>query len=257
MSVKDTWTGQCEHGLDAGAYVLGALERDEVEAFRSHLSRCSECRAEVAALQQVADALPAAAPALKPPPELRTRVMDAVRAEQQAEVPAAAERRPARSRERSRRRSPSVSPRPAFGGAFALPRLPALGGALVVAAAIVVAIVLASGGSTATRVIQASVQGAGTAKLIVTGGHGKLVVDHFPGAGSDRTYQVWLQRGSQAPTPNTNSQGRRTLFNVTSSGGGQVSVAGNLHGVSAVLVTSEPSGGSPAPTRMPVITATL
>lgn len=236
MSIEDTMSGQCEHGRDAGAYVLGALQSDELDAFRLHLSRCQPCRAEVDALQQVADALPAAAPALTPPPELRRRVMDVVRADQKAEAAADAERRPAVPR----RRSP-----------FAGHRLPALGGALVVAAAIVVAIVLATGGTSA-RVIQASVTGPGTAKLIVTGGHGKLVVSHFPAPGAGRIYQVWLEkRGNFSPGP------RRTLFNVTSSGGGQVGVAGSLHGVSAVLVTAEPSGGSPQPTTSPVVKATL
>jgi anti-sigma-K factor RskA len=237
MSIEDTLSGQCGHGRDAGAYVLGALEADELDAFRLHLSRCETCRAEVNALQQVADALPDAAPVLAPPPDLRRRVMDVVRADHEA-GPAVAARRPS---ETSRRRSP-----------FSLRRLPAFGGALVVAAAIVVAIVLATGGSS-TRVIQASVNGAGTARLIVTGAHGKLVVNHFPGPGAGRIYQVWLQRAGQAPSPGPT----RTLFDVTSSGAGRVSVAGNLHGVKAVLVTSEPSGGSPTPTRTPVITADL
>lgn len=253
MSFEDTISGQCEHGLDAGAYVLGALETDELDAFRAHLSRCEECRAEVAALQQVADELPAAAPPLTPPPDLRRRVMDAVRAEQRAEAAGAAERRRAPSRGRSRFGVPRL---PALGGAIAVPRLPAFGGALVAAAAIAVAIVLATGG-TSTRVIQASVSGAGTAKLIVTGGRGQLVVNHFPSPGSGRIYQVWLQRGKQAAPIPDGTHGRRTLFNVTSAGGGRVDVAGDLHGVSAVLVTSEPSGGSPHPTRSPVITANL
>jgi hypothetical protein len=126
-----------------------------------------------------------------------------------------------------------------------------LGGALALAAAIVVAIVLVSGGSSATRVIQADVRGAGTAKLILAAGRGELVVSHFPAPGRDRIYQVWLQRPHRAPSPT------RTLFDVTTGGAGEVGVAGDLHGVSKVLVTAEPVGGSSVPTSTPVIIAQL
>jgi anti-sigma-K factor RskA len=227
---------QRDCGLDAAAYVLGALEKQELEAFLAHLSGCAACRDEVAALQHVADALPAAAPPMAPPQELRRRVIGAVRVEQKGDASATlADRRPARSLRRLR----FAPPRPAA----------AVGGALAVAAAIVVAIVIASGGSSATRVIQANVRGAGTAKLILAGGRGELVVSHFPPPGRGRIYQVWLQRPHRAPSPT------RTLFDVTTGGTGEVGVAGDLHGVSEVLVTSEPLGGSSAPTTAPVIAA--
>lgn len=224
-------------GLDAAAYVLGALEEDELRTFRAHLSGCAACREEVAALQHVADALPATAPAIAPPQGLRRRVMESVRAEQKGTASATlADRRPARSR----RRLP-FPPRPAA----------ALGGALAAAAAIVVAIVLASGGSSPTRVIQANVRGAGTAKLILVAGRAELVISHFPAPGRGRIYQVWLQRPHRAPSPT------HTLFGVTTGGAGEVGVAGDLHGVTEVLVTAEPLGGSSAPTTAPVITAQL
>jgi hypothetical protein len=47
------------------------------------------------------------------------------------------------------------------------------------------------------------------------------------------------------------------LFSVTRSGDSDVEVPGSLRGVSAVLVTPEPAGGSKAPTHAPVITAPL
>jgi hypothetical protein len=100
-------------------------------------------------------------------------------------------------------------------------------------------------------VIQASVRGAGTAELILAGDRGELVVSHFPPAGRGRIYQVWLQRPHRAPSPT------RTLFDVTTGGAGEVGVAGDLHGVSEVLVTAEPLGGSNVPTTAPVITAQL
>lgn len=41
----------------AGAYALDALERDEVEAFESHLSECPRCRAEVQEFRETASVL--------------------------------------------------------------------------------------------------------------------------------------------------------------------------------------------------------
>ena len=64
-------------------------------------------------------------------------------------------------------------------------------------------------------------------------------------------YEVWLQHGHQAPSPTS------TLFGVTSSGAGDVGVPGSLHGVSHVLVTAEPLGGSLHPTSNPVIVARI
>ena len=43
------------------------------------------------------------------------------------------------------------------------------------------------------------------------------------------------------------------LFSPTSAGNAVVEVPGNLKGVSSVLVTPEPMGGSPHPTHAPVI----
>ncbi|MGI8572974.1 MAG: zf-HC2 domain-containing protein, partial [Solirubrobacteraceae bacterium] len=68
-------------GAEAAAYVLGALEPVEAEAFHRHLATCAICQDEVIALRGVVDALALAAPQRRPPPELRRRRMRAVRAE--------------------------------------------------------------------------------------------------------------------------------------------------------------------------------
>ena len=65
-------------GENAAPYVLGALTDEEHEASGAP-GVCAVCREEVAALQVVADALPAAAPQLSAPPELKRRVMASVR----------------------------------------------------------------------------------------------------------------------------------------------------------------------------------
>jgi anti-sigma-K factor RskA len=97
-------------------------------------------------------------------------------------------------------------------------------------------------------VIQASV---GRAELRVTDGRGDLVVHRLPQLPAGRIYEMWVQRGSAPPVPTG------TLFGVRANGAAAVGVPGSLSGVSAVMVTQEPSGGTPAPTTAPVIVARL
>ena len=213
-------------GDDAAAYVLGALEPSEVESFRRHLADCAACQKEVAEFEQIAGGLPDASLQLEVPEDLRRRVMQEVRATPKAK--AATEKAPVRT-------SRSWRPLVAWGGALA-----------VVVVAVIVAVAISSGGSSGTRVIQAS---TGSAELRVTGGHGDLVVHRLPQLPPGRIYEMWVQRGKAQPTPTG------TLFGVRSNGSAAVGVPGNLSGVSAVMVTQEPAGGTPAPTSAPVIVA--
>jgi hypothetical protein len=66
-----------------------------------------------------------------------------------------------------------------------------------------------------------------------------------------RIYEVWLERGSRPPEPTD------ALFSVTGEGNGTAGVPSDLRGVSKVLVTAEPLGGSLKPTRSPVIVASV
>lgn len=256
MTAEQKMSENHDHGDDVAAYVLGALEPDELEAFQLHLRECAACREEVAALQPVADSLPATVTPLAAPAGLRRRVFDAVRAEPKDAAAGSLEQdepAPAGAPSPPERRAPAATPRRRRRRPLWTPRLaPALAGALAAAAVAVGIVELTSSGSSGTRVIQASVRGAGTAELRVTGGRGELVVNHFPAPPSGHIYQVWLQHGQHAaPAPT------RTLFNVTTTGAGDIGLTANLHGVSAVLVTAEPAGGTQVPTTAPVITAQL
>jgi anti-sigma-K factor RskA len=213
-----------ECGENAAAYVLGALEPAEAEAFRAHIAECAACRDEVAAFEQITEALPASTGRPEVPRDLRRRVMREVRA-----TPKTAPVRPARAV-----RTPARFPL-AWGGALAAG-----------AVAVIVAIVLVSGGSGGTRTIQASV---GSAQLRISGGRGDLVVHRLPALPAGRIYEMWVQRGNAAPTPTG------TLFSTRANGSANVGVPGSLNGVSRVMVTQEPAGGTLAPTSAPVIVA--
>jgi anti-sigma-K factor RskA len=225
-------------GGDAAAYVLGALEDHELDAFRAHMARCAVCRDEVASLQAVVDALPMTAPPVEVPRALKRRVMEGVRA-----APIGA---------------PQTRPRPRRRPLFEMPTLarPALAGAALLAAAVIAfaGIELAGSGSTSARVVQASVAGparAAAAYVRLQGGRGELVLARMPAAAPGHIYEVWLKRDGEPVQPTS------SLFGVTSAGTAAVDVPGNLRNVSQVLVTAEPLGGSSVPTSAPVIVARL
>jgi anti-sigma-K factor RskA len=214
-------------GGDAAAYVLGALEPAEADRFRRHLEACAVCRDEVESLSGVVQALPMAAPQHPLPRRLRRRVLREVRAEQ---LPHAASRR---------------RPRPLLLGGLAT------AGAAVAALAIAVVLAVSTGGTSA-RVIQAQVlHMAGSAQLRVTGTRAELVVHQVAPPPSGHVYEVWLKAGHAAPVP------ANVLFSVSATGGADVTLPRSLRGVSQVMVTPEPDGGSPSPTHAPVIVATL
>ena len=223
---------------DAAPYVLGALTEQEHAAFLVHLESCAVCREEVAALQIVADVLPAAAPQMKAPPELRESIMVGVSGEPALEGRLAASR--TRTRTRTRASWWRASERPAL--AFA--------GLAAVAAALALAVIaIAGGGRASTRVIHAEVSALGArVALLLRDGRAQLQISGMPASAPGRVYEVWVKRGG-APQP-TNA-----LFTVTSSGAATVGVPGDIAGVKAVLVSSEPLGGSKVPTTVPLIVA--
>jgi anti-sigma-K factor RskA len=228
---RDSMSGTHDSGGDAAAYVLGALDPDELEAFRRHLSECAVCRDEVASLQHTVDALPMAAPQLDVPRGLRRRVLAEVRAEAAGGAKAA-------GGEKTKRRSRSSLPRPAIAAAALA----------AIAVAVFVGVELSSGGSGGVRVYRAQV---GDAQVRVSDGQAELIVHKLRQPPPGRIYEVWLKRGAAPPSPT------RALFSVTKAGDGNVAVPGNLHGVTTVMVTQERAGGSPHPTTQPVVVTSL
>jgi anti-sigma-K factor RskA len=234
MTDREPMSGTTDCGGDAAAYVLGALEPQEADAFRLHLHECAVCRDEVEALGGVVQALPLAADQYEAPRGLRSSVLREVRRE-----------RPVAARSGARRGTSwrgLRGPRELLAGAAAV---------LVAAGGAVTAIELSAGA--AVSVFQARVTGvSGTAQLRVTSGHAELVVKHLTPPGRGRVYEVWLQSGGAAPVPAS------VLFGVNASGDADVGIPKMLdHRVSRVMVTQERLGGSPKPTHRPVIVARI
>ena len=228
-------------GANAAPYVLGALSDAECEAFRRHMESCSICREEVASLQVVAATLPAAAPQLSAPRELKQRVMSSVYAD--AALISASE-------------SASQSPprvRSELGWRGRVGNLDWRHAAAALAAVVVIALAAigltrgATGGP--VRVVRAQVLAPrASASVRLQDGRAQLNIAGLPQPTRGRIYEVWL-KGTGAAQPTD------ALFTVSSSGAATVAVPGITRGTRELMVTSEPLGGSSAPTRAPVIIA--
>jgi anti-sigma factor RsiW len=227
--------GMPDCGADSAAYVLGALDPEELEAYRLHLRTCSVCQEEVASMQQLADALPSSVPAYALSRRVRRQVLAEVRADarpRDRRVPAVAQWRPAWTR--------------------SLPGLPAPGLALAMVAALAVAVIVGiqvgDSRSNSTHVYGASI---GHASIRVSDGHGELIVNRLARPSGTNIYEVWLKR------PGRPVQATSALFSVTRAGRGSVDVPGHHGSGDEVMVTQEPAGGTSQPTTDPVVVASI
>ncbi len=259
MSAAPGQEHDCERLPDVAAYVLGALDPAEAESFAAHLATCPTCTAELARLRPVAEALARGVPDAPAPAELQRRIMAAVYAGDPPPAVGAGEDAAAGTgaatdaatdvvagADGARRRAP--------GRRSSRRLIPALATAFALGLGLLIGALAINTGSTTTRteVIRATVAFPGhpfAADLRKVGGHLQLVVEGMPAPPRGRIYEIWLEHGAAAPLPTD------ALFSVTKAGDGSVGVPGNLKGVSAVLVTDEPLGGSLKPTRTPVIVA--
>jgi anti-sigma factor RsiW len=223
---------------DAGAYLLGALEQSEREAFEHHLAGCAECRDEVERLRPAVDALPRSVEPLQAPPGLKAALMQAV-----GDEAGATEAAPRRRRWRPS--IPRITPVVAWGAAAFLLAVGIAGG---------FGLANLTGGDEArtlsAKVDSPELQGAsGTLSVPGDGRAGAIL--HVSGVPSlpGRVYQAWVQRGGEMVPQPTFEPGR--------DGVGVVALPDDLRGAKAVLVTREPRGGSKAPSEPPVLTVRL
>lgn len=229
-------------GTDVAAHALGALEQRDERLFRAHLATCAVCPDELAAFEQVVNALAMSAPRYPAPASLRGRVLAEVHRDAIDQASARRQRRQRRQHQQHQRRSPGWLPRPAI----------ALSALLVVAAVILGATRLIPPPNPATRVLSAHVTDrSALAQITITAGRGELIIHHLSPAPSDEIYEVWLTRGGHRPQPTS------ALFNVTANGDGDVAVPGDLRHVQRIMVTPEPIGGTQRPTHPAVISADL
>lgn len=208
-------------------YVLDALDPAETELFERHLASCESCRAEVAMLSIVPQALASSA-AVEPPPELEAAVMRGVRGVDQA-------------RPRPRRWALAAA-------------------AAVVLFAVGIGVGMALRPDPSTQLAEAMpvvmAPDAQFMPLDIQGSQTRLVVSHemdaaavvgddVPMPADDGVYQVWLvdADGTMSPVGE---------FQPTSSGNVAMPLEGQVSDASAYMVTIEPEPGAVHPSMPPI-----
>jgi len=216
---------------DLAAYVLGALEADEVAGFERHLEGCERCQEEMRWLQPAVATLPEAVERLEPPPQLRATLMAEVREDvREAESRAAAPRRSWRQ----------WLLKPAVG--------------LAVVALLVAGVVgyevgkddSGDGGGASTLERQV---GDLTVKMVQEGDGGTLHLSGVHQLPADKVLEAWVEReGEVEAVP--------ALFVPDRNGQAETRIT-DMNGVATVMVTEEPRGGSNQPTGEPIMTMSV
>jgi len=229
----------CGHTHLAAAWALGTLTVEEAQRFEVHLAGCARCQAEVASLQEAADAMADAVAPVAPPPRLSARLMAAVRKEAELFRAAAAhEPDPVSVRRPRRRLLRSTLLVVAAVGLFGAGTV--LGGRL--------------GDPENARPGSRTIAGTVTppagpnaaAAIVVRGDAATLVLSDVAAPADGQIYQAWLERPPVAPVPTG------ALFSVGVTGDTTITLP-PLRDARRVIVTSEPAGGSRVPTLPAVV----
>jgi anti-sigma-K factor RskA len=216
---------------EIAAFLLGALEPGEAAELERHLAGCEDCRTELEWLRPAVQLLPESVERVEPPRELRARLIEQVRSE--AEGATAPRRAPGQGI-----RGWSLRP---LAGLAAL--------ALVVAA--VAAYAISDGGSGAgstTTVVSGKSPGV-TAEMVRDGESGTLHLANLHQLPRDEVLQAWVQRGERV-------ESAKALF-VPNPDGTASATIDEMDGVSTVMVTAEPRGGSAQPTGEPIVSVSM
>ncbi len=224
------------HGLTA-AYALHGLDAHEEAEYEEHLRRCPECQRELAALQGVASSLAYAVDAPAPPPELRSRVLAAVRAERPNVVPL----RPRWAYPAAAAAAVAATAAVAL-GAWAFSLSSSLEKEREARANLDRATaVLATDGAAAIPL-----SGASGTLVVAATGEAALVVSSLDPAPSGKTYEAWvIEDGRPLPAGLFAAANGRTV----------VALERPVPRGAVVAVTLEPAGGVERPTSSPLFTA--
>jgi hypothetical protein len=237
---------------EAVAFALGALDRDKIDDFKEHLANCKRCQEELRWLAPAVRALPEAVEPQTPPPAIKARLMAEVSAD------AEAEQRQAKAAER-RERAEARGGFSAWLGGLHVGNLtwkPLAGLALVilvVAGGIGYAVGTDGGGSSRTHTweLKGEDNGGIAAKVVQEGEKGELHLAGLEQLPKGKVLEAWVERehdGKVEAVP--------ALFAPDKAGNASTTID-NLNGVTAVLVTREPDGGSKQPTQAPFVTVPL
>jgi anti-sigma-K factor RskA len=212
------------HELTA-AYALHALRPDEQRAFEAHLSRCAECREELASFEDTTATLAYGVDTPAPPAALRERILEQARAERPNVVP--------------------LRPR------WAAPAAAVAAVAAVAALALGVWAVSLSNELESEREARRDqprvfpVSGTEGRLVVASTGKAVLLLPTLAPAPRGKTYEAWVVERGVAQPAGLFDGGERTA----------VALAHPVRRGTVVAVTLERAGGVPAPTSRPLFTA--
>lgn len=216
---------------DLAAFALGALEPGEAAEMERHLADCEECRTELEWLRPAVQLLPDSVERLEPPAELRVRLMEQVREEAES----------------SRSRWGFHNLR--AGRGLAWQPLAGLAAVALIAAAIGAFALGGGSGEEGTTTVFAGQSPGVTAEMVSEDGSGTLHLANLHQLPRDEVLQAWVQRGERVVSA-------KTLF-VPNPDGTATATIDDMEGVSTVMVTAEPRGGSVQPTSEPIVSVAI
>ncbi len=217
---------------DIAAYLLGALEPGEAAELERHIAGCGECEEELQRLRPAVRVLPETVERVEAPAALRTRLIEQVRSEAaSSQAPPAA------------RRSPrwGLGRRPLAGLATLALILAAIGGYAISNSG--------SGSSPKTTTVVSGHSPGVTAEMVREGETGTLRLANLHQLPAGKVLQAWVQRGQRVVSA-------KALF-VPNPDGTATATIDDMDGVSTVMVTAEPSGGSVQPTGAPIVSIAI
>jgi anti-sigma-K factor RskA len=213
---------------DIAAYLLGALEPGEAAELERHIAGCADCEQELQRLRPAVRVLPETVERVEAPAALRARLIEQVRSEGAGSEAAPAARREPRWR---------FGPRPLAGLATLALVVAAIGGYAISNSG-------SGGGPKTTTVVTGHSPGV-TAEMVRAGETGTLRLANLHQLPAGKVLQAWVQRGKQVVSA-------KALFVPNPDGTATATIDG-MKGVTTVMVTAEPRGGSVQPTSAPIV----
>jgi type IV secretory pathway VirB2 component (pilin) len=231
---------------EVAAFALGALDADQIADFKEHFKDCKRCQDELRWLATAVRALPESVEQQSPPPALKVRLMEEVRADVAAEAKKA---RAAQRRERAESRGgfrewlAGIN----FGGLTWKPLAGMAAVILIVAAGIGYAV--GNGGGTNVHTYEAPQAAGIQASVVREGDEGELRLAGLGQIENGKTLEAWVKRGETVEPV-------KMLFKPDAEGNATTEIE-DLKGAEAVLVTEEPAAGSKQPTSEPFVNVPL
>jgi hypothetical protein len=228
---------------EVAAYAIGGLDPEQVHDLEEHLADCKRCQEEMRWLAPAVQALPEAVERQELPEGIKHRLMAEVRTDA-----AAAEERAGGEGRREREAS-----RPGLGewlrglnvGGLTWKPLTGLALVILVIAGGIGYAVGTDGTSSGTHTTEIPVADGIGAKVVTEDDRGELHLTGVKQLPKGRILEAWVERdGAIEPVP--------ALFAPDQAGRASTTIE-NMKGVTTVLVTREPAGGSKQPTTEPFV----